>query len=278
MSVHPYPGAEVTHRLSRTLAACALAAAAALAVVTPADAAKAPKTAKFKASLKGEQVLTWSYNRPQTGMCSGSESGGGSTRITYSDSSAGMTAFQPPKSNPVYKLTKGRPFLANTLSPKATAVREGRHTVNPAPSPPCPGVGDGTGKGPAPQRCGTRTATYRITFDYKKKNVPSLVATPMGGWQGGSDSGELSNTFGRDNCPHWVTGPYDPAERNGEVLRFPAPLKEKTLFDRRRKTIKVTASDAECFDRSGGSADCNAKTGLFRGKVVNVYTLTLKRR
>ena len=265
--------------MTRVLTACALACA--LTAAAPAEAAKKPakpKVAKFKASLKGEQVLTWSYNRPQTGMCSGSETGGGSTRITYADSSATLTAFGVTKSSPVYKLTKGRPFVGNTLKPKATAVREGRHTVNPAPSPPCPGVGDGTGEGPAPQRCGTRTATYRITFDYKKKNVPSLVAQPVAGWQGGSEGGELSNTFSRDNCPSWITGPYDPAERNGEVLRFPAPLKEKTLFDRSRKTINVTASDTECFDGRGGAADCDAKTGLFRGKVVNVYTLTLKRR
>ncbi|HEX5909315.1 MAG TPA: hypothetical protein VFY44_02405 [Thermoleophilaceae bacterium] len=266
--------------MNRVLTACALACAAALTAVAPAHAAKKPakpKVAKFAASLKGEQVLTWSYNRPQTGMCSGSESGGGSTRITYSDASATLTAFQPPKSSPLTRLTKGRPFMANTLKPKATAVREGRHAVVPAPSPPCPAQGGGTGKGPAPQRCGTRTATYRITFDYKKKNTPSLIADPIGGWQGGAESGELRNTFARDNCPSWITGPYEPAEANGAVLRFGVPLKERTLFDRRRRTIKVSASNIECVDARGGFADCK-DPGQFKGRIVNLYTLTLKRR
>jgi hypothetical protein len=266
---------------TRTPLLLVAALVAAVCPVLPATAvAKKPalgKVAKFKATLVGSQHVQWDYVRHQTSMCSGSETGSGVTRITFRGTGT-VTAFQPARSSPVYKLTKGGVLATNTLKPKVTATRTGTHSVTPAPVPPCPDDGDGTGAGPAPTQCGTRTSQYSVTLRSLYKNTLRFSAVARRGWRGGVNPGSpLGDTFA--NCPSWITGPYAPAEANGEFEFIDVKLSQAKLLNPKKPVIKMYGLDNQCYISTGPIGRCG-KNGIedpFQGEVKSSWDLKLKR-
>jgi hypothetical protein len=254
--------------LKSLLAACALAAL----VAGPAEAAKAPKTAKFKATLKGEQTITWSYNRAPEAPCYGGENAGGSVRMFYnSDKAATVTAYEVKKGTPVWDSTHQRVFFTPGPQLFATATFEGSHTAGP---PPMPDQCDDNGGGVVeqPNDCATATTLINPTFSYVNKDRLLVQGDAMS-WDPGFQ--ELRNIF--MNCPSWQNVPYSHDTAEGDLDAADANFKESKLFDASGpKKIVLHGSQNDCYEEAGFTS-CGLEEGPFRGHVINTWTLTLKR-
>ena len=245
---------------------------AAIALPAGAGAAKAPKSAKFNASLKGEQTITWSYDRAPEGSCYGGENAGGSVRMFYETTKAApVTAYEIRKDNPLWDTTHQRVMFAPGFQAPISATMEGSHTSGPPPIPEdC--EDNGGGVTPQPVGCATATALINVSLAYVNKDR-LLLRGDATSWDPGFE--ELRNMF--DNCPYWQGGPYTHATAEGDLEPADVKLKEKELFDARgAKKIVLHGSTTDCWQEDG-LAVCGDETGPFRGKNVTTWTLTLKR-
>jgi hypothetical protein len=241
-------------------------------VAAPANAAQAPKTAKFKASLKGEQTITWSYDRAPEAPCYGGENAGGSVRMFYkSDKTATVTAYQIKKNSPIWDSTHQRVFFTPGPQLSASATFEGTHSSGPPPNPDqCDPNGGGVEE--QPNDCGTATTLINTDFSYVNKDR-FLVKGDAMSWDPGFQ--ELRNMW--MNCPYWEAGPYSHDTAEGDLDSADANFKESKLFDANGpKKIVLHGSQNDCYEEAGFTS-CGAEEGPFRGHVINAWTLTLKR-
>jgi hypothetical protein len=276
---------------TRTLTtACLLAAIAAIAAIaaTPASAA-APKTAKFQATISGTQVITWSYDKPAEAPCSGENHGAGSVQMRFQSRTPGrLGAVQMPKGRTyvgAFPETKnGRPVLGPDGRPKiqplmasASAEVEGDWSFG---GPPIPSQCEENGGGvePQPKDCGTRSSYIDISLAYVHRNK-LLVGGSSHGWDFAARPGDYSGhdiALAFQNCPFWVGGPGVQRVIQGNLEKSPEPLSEKELLGGKRRTYVLHGGSVNCFD-DDGYARCGRESGLFRGKTVTAWKLTLKR-
>ena len=261
-------------RLSATLllaAGLALAAIGVLGAPAAGAADKAPRTAKFKAQIKGEQVITWSYNTDPQAPCYGGENAGGSARMLFeSTKPTKVTAMEVKKGTPLWNATYQRVMFAPAIRTFATAQIEGNHTSGPVPNPDaCDDHGGGVT--PVPDQCGTATALIDVTLGYVNKNR-LLVKGDATSWDPGAV--EFRSLF--DHCPWWQGGPYTRATAEGDLEPAAAKLKESKLFKKSAKKITLRGSLVDCWDQVS-VAECGGESGPFRGKTTTTWTLKLKR-
>ena len=261
----------------KLLSTCLLAAGIAVAglgVTAGAEAAtpKPPKQAKFKASLKGEQTITWSYNTQPEAPCYGGENAGGSVRMFYeSTKPTKVTALQVTKDSPLWPTFHRRVIFNPTVQTFATATIEGTHAAGPVPQPDqCDDNGGGVV--PKPPECGTGTALIDLTLGYVNKDR-LLVQGDATSWDPGFS--ELRNLYGE--CPYWQGGPYGHEQAEGDLTPAAVKLKESKLFDAKGpKKIVLHGSQNDCYEQESLSV-CGIESGPFRGRIITTWTLTLKR-
>jgi len=237
-----------------------------------AQAAKAPKTAKFKASLKGEQTTTWSYDRSPQAPCYGGENAGGSVRTFYETTKpTTVTAYEIRKNSPVWDSLHQRVAFTPGFQAFASATMEGAHSSGPVPMPDqC--EDNGGGVIPQPTDCSTATGLLNVSLAYVNKGR-LLVKGDATSWDPGFE--ELRNMF--SNCPYWQGGPYSHEQAEGDLTPVDARLKEAKLFDPKgpRKFV-LNGSTTDCYEEESLSV-CGMEEGPFRGKIVTAWKLTLKR-
>ena len=237
-----------------------------------ASAAKAPKSASFKASLKGEQTITWSYNTQPQAPCYGGENAGGSVRMLYETTKPQkVTAYEIKKDNPIWDTTHQRVMVAPGFQSFVTGTMEGDHKAG---SPPQPDQCDDTSGGveEQPSGCGTGTALLDISLGYVNKGR-LLVRGNASSWDPGFE--ELRNLF--DNCPYWQGGPYGREQAEGDLTPADVKLPEAKLFDAKGPSkIVLHGSQDDCYEAESLSV-CGLEEGPFRGRIITTWTLTLKR-
>ncbi len=260
------------NRITKSTLLIGLLCLGAAAIPGAAGAATAPKTAKFKASLKGEQNITWSYNRAPEGSCYGGENAGGSVRMFYETAKpTTVTAYEIRKDNPIWDSTHQRVMFSPGFQASATATMEGSHSAGPPPFP-ADCEENGGGVIPQPVDCATATALINVSLAYVNKDR-LLLRGDATSWDPGFE--ELRNMF--SNCPYWQGGPYTHSTAEGDLESADVKLKEKQLFDAKgRKKIVLHGSSSDCWQEDG-LAICGDETGSFRGQTVTAWTLTLKR-
>lgn len=235
-------------------------------------ASKAPKSAKFKASLKGEQTITWSYDRSPEAPCYGGEHAGGSVRMFYaSQKPQKVTAYEIRKGTPLWESTYQRVIFTPGLQAPVTATVEGDHAAG---QPPMPEQCEDNGGGvvPQPVDCATGDALLNVSLAYVNKDR-LLVRGAASSWDPGFT--ELRNLF--SNCPYWEGGPYGREQAEGDLTPTSARLKESKLFDRRGPgKFVLHGSSSDCYEQESLTV-CGQEDGPFRGRVVTAWTLTLKR-
>ena len=191
------------NRITKSTLLIGLLCLGAAAIPGAAGAATAPKTAKFKASLKGEQNITWSYNRAPEGSCYGGENAGGSVRMFYETAKpTTVTAYEIRKDNPIWDSTHQRVMFSPGFQASATATMEGSHSAGPPPFP-ADCEENGGGVIPQPVDCATATALINVSLAYVNKDR-LLLRGDATSWDPGFE--ELRNMF--SNCPYWQGGPY----------------------------------------------------------------------
>lgn len=249
----------------------------AVALGTPASQAanpkQPPKTATFKASLKGEQTITWSYNRSPQAPCYGGENAGGSARMFYeSVKPAKVTAYQITKDNPLWETLYRRVMFTPNFTIPTSVTMEGEHAAGPVPSPDeCDDNGGGVE--PQPTDCATGDALLDIELFSVAKNRLTLTGNASS-WDPGFE--ELRNLFG--NCPYWQGGPYTRQQAEGDLTPIAVPVKHKQLFDRKGpKKLVLNGGIEDCYDDELVPCGEDYEEGPFRGKIVTAWKLTLKR-
>jgi hypothetical protein len=233
---------------------------------------KPPKTAKFKASIKGEQTITWSYNTQPQAPCYGGENAGGSARMFYkSTKPTKVTAMQITKDNPLWDALHRRVVFNPTVQTAADVTIEGTHTSGPVPQPDqCDDNGGGVV--PKPPECGSGTALINVTLGYVNKNR-LLVQGDATSWDPGFE--ELRNLYG--GCPYWQGGPYGHEQAEGDLTPADVKLKESQVFAKNGpKKITLHGSQDDCYEGESLSV-CGIESGPFRGRIITTWTLTLKR-
>ena len=245
---------------------------AAVALPALASAAKTPKSATFKASLKGEQTITWSYNTQPQAPCYGGENAGGSVRMLYASTKPQkVTAYEITKDNPLWDVTHQRVMFAPGFQSFVSATMEGDHTAG---QPPMPEQCDDNGGGveEQPSDCGTATALLDISLGYVNKGRLLLRGNATS-WDPGFT--ELRNLFG--NCPYWQGGPYGRQQAEGDLTPADVTFKESKLFDAKGPSkIVLHGSQDDCYEEESLSV-CGIEEGPFRGRIITAWTLTLKR-
>jgi hypothetical protein len=257
-----------------------------------------PKTAKFKASISGTQVITWSYDKPAEGPCSAENHGAGSVQMRFQSRTPGrIGVVEIRRSNPLFQTTHGRPYvgpLPETKNGKLVLDAEGRPRTQPlmasasadvegdwsfgAPSMPSQCEDNGGGVVPQPKDCGVRSSYIDIELAYVHKNK-LLVGGKSHGWNFAARPNDYSGHdlgLAFENCPFWVGGA--PVQRviQGNLEKVPEPLKEKELLTGKRRTFVLHGGAVNCFDEQSYAA-CGSESGPFRGKTVTAWKLTLKR-
>jgi hypothetical protein len=270
---HDRKDALVNRIIKLTLIVCL----AAIAVPAAASAAKAPKQATFKASIRGTQVTTWSYEHQATGPCNGNAYGSGTVTMGYQSPDPGkITAYEIRKSSPLFSQTHGRPMIVPNIDVAASATMEGEYAAS-GPPDPSQCEDNGGGVEPVPQDCGTVASGMDVNLSYVNKDK-LLVKGDAHGWNKAADASgsgtELRNVF--SNCPFWIDGGYGHAPAEGDLESVDEPLTEKTLFDSSKRKLVVDGSDTNCYDQAGWTP-CGSEEGEFRGKIVTTWKLTLKR-
>jgi hypothetical protein len=256
------------------LAAVALLTVGVLGAPEAGAAPKPAKTAKFKAQIKGEQTITWSYNRAPEAPCYGGENAGGSARMFFeSDKPAKLTAYEIRKDNPLWESTYQRVMFAAAapFQTFANATLEGTHASGPVPQPDmC--EDNGGGVTPQPEDCATATALIDVSLAYVNKDR-LLVRGDASSWDPGF--AELRNLF--SNCPWWQGGPYGHEQAEGDLTPVDVKLKERKLFDAKGpKKVVLNGSTTDCYEDEGLSV-CGLEDGPFRGKIITSWKLILKR-
>lgn len=259
--------------LTTLLLATGIAFTGAAVAANPADAAKKPpRTAKFKASLKGEQTITWSYNRSPEAPCYGGENAGGSVRMFYETTKPQtVTAYEITKDNPLWDTLHQRVMFTPGVRSFVSATMEGEHTAG---SPPQPDQCDDNGGGVVeqPSDCGTGTALLDVSLGYVNKGRLLLRGNATS-WDPGFE--ELRNLFG--NCPYWQGGPYGRQQAEGDLTPADVQLPEAKLFDAKGPSKFVLhGSQDDCYEEESLSV-CGIEEGPFRGQIQTAWTLTLKR-
>lgn len=235
--------------------ALCIAAIACLAVPVGAAAKQQPpKQAEFKAVLKGSQVTTWTYNRPydENNPCVSGGQGYGDSSIYFGSNRPLTLKFAaPPKDNPNLFSSRGRPVVVTDPSPYRLDVQAARDTdidytgVDPKK---CEGPnGGGVEPDLRPKDCGTRRGTIGARFFFDTRSIfddaiPQnhgrdknrlKLQTSLPDYNGGS----LEDAY--ENC---ALDNLTTVEHQGTTYTVGGKLNEKQLFNKKRKTIRVSAS------------------------------------
>jgi hypothetical protein len=285
-----------TIRTTLTLAVCAGALAVTAGTASAGDI-KIPKDIKpavhFKATLTGSQVTTWDYNKPNdpNDPCDVSATGHGDQQLSFQGpKNLKITAVQAPKSTPNFWNTNGRPQVLTEpvdVRAKIDAERNGEFTTHPEDIDQNVCSGDNGGGAPTgdqiPRDCGKRTGgAYLEPVFFTDGEVDGLYVPLPGGqpadtnhltlssslynWADpvrGGYTGTLDGTF--VHCPFELEDAR--ADRDGLLYASSAKLKEKDLFNPRKK--KLVAS---------GSVIVNLKGGKYSsGKTIIAWNLRLTR-
>lgn len=277
-------------RTTLTLAVCAAAVAAGTAqadTTIPKDI-KAPSY--FKATLTGSQVTTWDYNKPNdpNDPCDISADGHGSQSLKFqAPKNLKLIAAPAPKSQPNFYGTHGRPSVLTmpaNVRAKITAEREGEFHVHYADRDPNQCSGDnGGGVIPGDQQaqdCGTRSGTFYakptfftdsdtddlfVPIPGKHKDTNNLTLTgDQYSWYDlnrGDITSSLDGTY--VNCPFELE---NRVERDGGIYASASKLKEKDLFNPKKKSITVS-----------GSEIASVGSGYAKGKTIIAWNLKLTR-
>jgi hypothetical protein len=261
----------------------------ALIAVAPASAG-APRTATFKASISGTQVITWSYDKPAQAPCSGENHGAGSVQMRFQSRTPGrigVVAMRTgrPYVGPLPETKNGKPVLDSKGLPKtqplmasASAEVEGDWSFG---GPPLPSQCEDNGGGvePTPKDCGVRSSYIDISLAYVQRNK-LLAGGTSHGWNFAARPDDYSGhdlPLAFENCPFWVGGPGVQRVIQGNLEKTPEPLSEKEMLrGKRRMTYILHGGAVNCFD-DDGYARCGRESGLFRGRTVTAWKLTLKR-
>jgi hypothetical protein len=253
-------------RTTLTLAVCAAAVVAGTAqadTTIPKDI-KAPSY--FKATLTGSQVTTWDYDKPndKDDPCDISADGHGSQSLKFeAPKNLKIVASPAPKSQPDFFGTNGRPSILTmpvNLRAKITAEREGEFHVHYADRDPAQCSGD-NGGGVIPndqqaQDCGTRNGTFYLKPTFftdadtdelfvpipgKHKDTNNLTLTGDSYSYYDLKRGDITSSLGGtyENCPFELDVRV---ERVGGIYATSSKLKEKDLFNPKKKKITVSGS------------------------------------
>jgi hypothetical protein len=244
----------------------ALALTALLALAPSADALAAkpkakpelPQTATFRATLSGSQVSTWSYRRDPVDSCDASQTGDGSQMIRF-------------KARPTRVTVMRDDDLAMVSPHLDTAVevdREGDYKVGYPPAGQCPGDFDGGGSGTAPKDCGTRKGRGLVSLAIEDPDAAGSADDDLAPlvhrdrlWL----TGDATGVSDFAECPFFIGGPAD-SPTGVEILQTFVKQKERDLFNRRRRTIKVNADYTKTYTAPG-----------FTGKTLLTWNLRLVR-
>jgi hypothetical protein len=262
------------------------------ALAAPAGAASAaPRTAQFKAHLRGTQVVIFSL-RDERSAPRTTRDGRvvDCRRFDYADGDQTLrfTSDQPTRLRVVEATSRrfngGRPLIVpNTFTVAASLTRnaelsEGYRT----PGDPC----DEVLTRPAPD-CGNRYGRMVVSLvDTQGRGggrdtiVVSAIAT---GWDPEPSFGKgnglpLSSSF--RTCPFWYAGPAAQEVSQGYVDQVVERLPAKRLFDSRRKKVVVHGSATACWN-AAGPIPCGSSPDLdprpFAGRAIVAFRLTLTR-
>jgi len=273
--------------LARRAAAAALLALLALPAFAGA-AGPAParyQAATFAVSLRGEQIIDWSYKKPQNDGCHPAITAEGSATIEF--------ATWRRTEIVVAKSWRGRPGPSR----RPVVAGAGGDVVNPGTRLSMTGVadigaitgdcGDNGGGVPKGAGCGeTIGENYLLDFEFKRKDRLTVRAD-AGLWEGvhGEVSG-LSGVF--QDCPFWWGGPGGSWEEEvdvaaGNLRAVTVKLPERKLFDPRRRRFVLKGSQVTCFEwaediRCGFDPEANPRDGgVFYGTMQTDWTLVLSR-
>jgi hypothetical protein len=254
-------------RTTLTLAVCAAAVAAGTAQAADTSIPKDIKPpAYFKATLTGSQITTWDYSKPNdmNDPCDISADGHGSQSLKFeAPKNLKILASPAPKSQPNFWGTNGRPSVLTTpadLRAKITAEREGEFHVHYADLDPAQCSGD-NGGGVVPndqkaQDCGTRSGTFYLKPTFFTDSDTDDLFVPIPGthkdrdnltltgdsysWydlKRGDITSSLEGTY--ENCPFELE---NRVERDGGIYASSSKLKEKDLFNTKKKKLTVSGS------------------------------------
>jgi hypothetical protein len=262
---------------------CITAACAAVPTAAVAKPAKQPTTkqAEFKAVLKGSQVTEWTYNRPydENNPCVSAAQGYGDSSIYFGSNQPLKLKFvAPPKDQPNLFSSRGRPVVVSDPSPYRLDVTAARDTdVNyEQPGPKCDGPnGGGVDPEKRPKDCGERTGTIAARFffdqrsvlddaiptDYTKRNKNTLRLETSDPAYQGSEDGSLEYAY--ENC-HLDN--LSSVEHQGTTYTVGGKLIEKQLFNKKRKTFRVS-----------GSYITPVQGDFYNGKTILAWNLKLTR-
>ncbi len=245
----------------------ALALTALLAFAPSADALAAkpkakpdlPQTATFKATLTGSQVSTWSLRKAADpgDPCAASQTGDGSQMIRFKAKPTRVTAMRH----------DDLAMITPHLDAAVEVEREGDYAVGYPPADQCPGDFGGGG-GPVPKDCGRRTGRGMFSLATEDPDASGPTEdglAPLTVKDGLWLTGDLSGTTDYAECPFFVGGPAD-SPNAAEILQTFVKQKERELFNRRRRTIKVNADYTRAYTAEG-----------FTGKTLLTWNLRLVR-
>jgi hypothetical protein len=258
---------------TRTFVVSAIALAFAAPVTASAKQPAGVKQATFKATLSGSQVTTWEYHAPldEDDPCSASSDGYGDQTIKFDAKRKFNISFSaPPKSQPDLFSTNGRPAVLTApllLPVEARAERNGDYTVNyHEVKADCEGAAGGGGVTQVDKDCGVREGGFQAQLYFHRfsgddpTDVPGVnpdTERDSLRLQGlaynyesadGSAGGYLDRAY--KNCPLLLEDTN--IEKAGVLFTAPGKVKEKRLFDRKRKHIVV--SGHEIVKRGSGNS------------------------
>jgi hypothetical protein len=278
------------HAVALALTGLSVLALPALAQAAP----KVPKgkVARFDVVFTGAQAVTWDYHRPAGtgGSCLPHQTAGGTATITLAAPAPKprLVAMEVKKGSPVYRLTKGRPFLATTtgadIAPRPTLTMTGHDEIGDTDNR-CPE--EGGGGADQPIGCGTTTGTpYGIRLAYADRNRLTVTGA-AGEFAAPRDTTTTFLSTAFDNCPYWVGGSNAGGVTVSEGALAPVTVRlpEKQLFARARRKLVVRGAREDCYDGLGAIAcgtasrpDPSDDQSTFAASVKTAWTLTLTRR
>jgi hypothetical protein len=259
---------------------CITAACAALPAVAAAKPAKqqGPQQAEFKAVLKGSQVTTWTYNRPYNDdePCLAPGQGYGDSSIYFGSNNPLKLKFvAPPKDAPNLFSSRGRPVVVTDPSPYRLHSRASRDTDIDygQPGTKCEGEnGGGVEPDLRPKDCGERTGTIGARFFFDHRSIfDDAIPTD----HEKRDKNRLKlQTFDPDYSGGALEDAYEncelsnltTVEHQGTTYTIGGKLNEKQLFNKKRKTIRVS-----------GSYITPVEGEYYNGKTILAWNLKLTR-
>jgi hypothetical protein len=248
----------------------ALALACTAVAIAPAQAAPHVKHAVFSLSVKGSQATTWHFERPpDPQLCGAAQHSDGDQMIRFhNDGAEQVTVTQAPGERPEIKIDS---MLTADVERSAEfqmdrPIFQGRSG--------CTGiVHDPPFQQPG---CGNRSGAISLQLGYTAESVGDPAPSDDDPAPLVPDRNHLrlrgaNSSYGGDSllaayaqCPLFTD--VNRPEPRGDLLEVVEPVRESSLFNKKRHTIKIHAGRVENFTFGPAS-----------GRTAIAYNVTLKR-